>query len=111
MDPLGRGQTVEPMLLRCIFHHQQASLFEYDIDGLLRCSVFECKLSLRTKTQRSYGRIFHKVFFSVAMPSHALPPVVVKIEQAGVVLLTALFFRSEERRVGKECRSRWSPYH
>ena len=22
-----------------------------------------------------------------------------------------LNFRSEERRVGKECRSRWSPYH
>ena len=22
-----------------------------------------------------------------------------------------LFARSEERRVGKECRSRWSPYH
>ena len=21
------------------------------------------------------------------------------------------FYRSEERRVGKECRSRWSPYH
>ena len=26
---------------------------------------------------------------------------------AGVLALT----RSEERRVGKECRSRWSPYH
>src|SRR2546427_7449910 len=24
---------------------------------------------------------------------------------------TLLPFRSEERRVGKECRSRWSPYH
>src|ERR1039458_3324590 len=23
----------------------------------------------------------------------------------------ASFMRSEERRVGKECRSRWSPYH
>ena len=23
----------------------------------------------------------------------------------------SLGFRSEERRVGKECRSRWSPYH
>ena len=23
----------------------------------------------------------------------------------------ALNVRSEERRVGKECRSRWSPYH
>src|SRR6266511_6356332 len=26
-------------------------------------------------------------------------------------LLTARAGRSEERRVGKECRSRWSPYH
>ena len=27
------------------------------------------------------------------------------------LLHTPLFVRSEERRVGKECRSRWSPYH
>ena len=27
------------------------------------------------------------------------------------VLLGGLLYRSEERRVGKECRSRWSPYH
>ena len=27
------------------------------------------------------------------------------------VLLQAVMKRSEERRVGKECRSRWSPYH
>ena len=26
-------------------------------------------------------------------------------------LKTTSFDRSEERRVGKECRSRWSPYH
>jgi len=25
--------------------------------------------------------------------------------------LTGAGYRSEERRVGKECRSRWSPYH
>ena len=25
--------------------------------------------------------------------------------------LNISLFRSEERRVGKECRSRWSPYH
>ena len=29
----------------------------------------------------------------------------------GVVASTTWLFRSEERRVGKECRSRWSPYH
>ena len=28
-----------------------------------------------------------------------------------LVLLAADEERSEERRVGKECRSRWSPYH
>ena len=28
-----------------------------------------------------------------------------------VVIRTSLLLRSEERRVGKECRSRWSPYH
>src|SRR5256885_2774761 len=33
---------------------------------------------------------------------------------AGIVLVSigvAIVGRSEERRVGKECRSRWSPYH
>ena len=29
---------------------------------------------------------------------------------AGMTWVTGLI-RSEERRVGKECRSRWSPYH
>src|SRR3712207_82400 len=32
-------------------------------------------------------------------------------ERHGVKLGFMSFFRSEERRVGKECRSRWSPYH
>ena len=27
------------------------------------------------------------------------------------VVLMDIRMRSEERRVGKECRSRWSPYH
>ena len=27
------------------------------------------------------------------------------------LLMILMFIRSEERRVGKECRSRWSPYH
>ena len=31
--------------------------------------------------------------------------------QHGDLIGRNLFDRSEERRVGKECRSRWSPYH
>src|SRR3989441_5963996 len=29
----------------------------------------------------------------------------------GYAIALAMRHRSEERRVGKECRSRWSPYH
>ena len=29
----------------------------------------------------------------------------------GIDKVAHLCMRSEERRVGKECRSRWSPYH
>ena len=30
---------------------------------------------------------------------------------AGYINFSGNKLRSEERRVGKECRSRWSPYH
>ena len=30
---------------------------------------------------------------------------------SGALSISAIASRSEERRVGKECRSRWSPYH
>src|SRR2546430_4742247 len=39
----------------------------------------------------------------------------VKVEGTSMAPLLSdqerIFIRSEERRVGKECRSRWSPYH
>src|SRR5579883_1245115 len=44
---------------------------------------------------------FNKMYAKVGRPS--IPP-----EQ---LLRAQLLQRSEERRVGKECRSRWSPYH
>ena len=54
---------------------------------------------------------------------HMEKPVMELNEQYPVLLLTGprqvgkttmlehLIEKSEERRVGKECRSRWSPYH
>ena len=34
-----------------------------------------------------------------------------RLEQQQAAIRSRLAARSEERRVGKECRSRWSPYH
>src|SRR3712207_8214042 len=48
---------------------------------------------------------------------HTAPKVQYAIDRAAqtdgavVVDMSGVAFRSEERRVGKECRSRWSPYH
>ena len=38
-------------------------------------------------------------------------PVKVVLVATGVEIVPATVERSEERGVGKECRSRWSPYH
>ena len=35
----------------------------------------------------------------------------VSMHEEGVIERDGHLLRSEERRVGKECRSRWSPYH
>ena len=34
-----------------------------------------------------------------------------KIWKYTIRTILFILMRSEERRVGKECRSRWSPYH
>ena len=56
------------------------------------------------------GRVWRSVFrvgvlalliLAAARPQWGVSEV--EVEQKGI--------RSEERRVGKECRSRWSPYH
>ena len=41
----------------------------------------------------------------------SLPSVRQLADTIGINMHTVNKARSEERRVGKECRSRWSPYH
>ena len=48
------------------------------------------------------------------MPFYERGPVRIHYEEVGSgfpLMLIPGGGRSEERRVGKECRSRWSPYH
>ena len=36
---------------------------------------------------------------------------IIRVAYDGIEIAMKVGSRSEERRVGKECRSRWSPYH
>jgi len=45
----------------------------------------------------------YRCFVAVDLPD--------KVKEALAAMQEELKVRSEERRVGKECRSRWSPYH
>ena len=48
----------------------------------------------------------------LAPEDHAYGPVGGSLEvREAIARLINAQYRSEERRVGKECRSRWSPYH
>src|SRR2546429_8918715 len=51
---------------------------------------------------KNFRGFAHRVLPAAAFPAAGTPPL------AGECRLDK---RSEERRVGKECRSRWSPYH
>src|SRR3989475_12908026 len=57
---------------------------------------------------------YHKNVHTTLVLGHARGVVLLAAEQAGLTIAEyapATIKRSEERRVGKECRSRWSPYH
>ena len=80
--------------------------FEHDIYELIKAFYPEGDIhSLYEKDEEVYD-----IFFTVKKENDNF---VIKYEtkdQKGVASAEVIR-RSEERRVGKECRSRWSPYH
>ena len=59
------------------------------------------------KVKREDGQAM--VEFALILPVFLL--ILCGIIDFGWLFYNQLSLRSEERRVGKECRSRWSPYH
>ena len=72
------------------------------------------KLSLRTDGERHVvvTRRF-KASPEAVYRAHIEPKIMQKwlLGPPGWTMPVCIILRSEERRVGKECRSRWSPYH
>src|SRR2546425_6193929 len=79
-------------------------------DGFHLCFILQAAHQ-RLETLLARGRRFFAGRGSLTCGGHLQ-----QLAEAAFIVLkndVALdeIFRSEERRVGKECRSRWSPYH
>ena len=88
---------------------------EVDVDGLARTVNFEDFLDRDINAGFSGGEIKRSELLQLMAQHPSLilfdePESGVDLENMALIGKTALL-RSEERRVGKECRSRWSPYH
>src|SRR5256885_13623463 len=83
---------------------------------MIRISVARELTQLYVTTAVAKGVTRAKAIFRHALKNALIPVITVLALQFGSLLTGAIiteqiFSRSEERRVGKECRSRWSPYH
>ena len=68
-------------------------------------------IKLREGKERSLLRRHPWVFQGSVEKGKADSGETVRVEGSDGKFLAWGAYRSEERRVGKECRSRWSPYH
>src|SRR3712207_9401988 len=94
----------------------RSTLFPYTT--LFRSWLLDVYVSSSTSTNVVLSGILPKLgtygLIKIAIPllPAGVEPFLPVIAALGVVnILYGSFVRSEERRVGKECRSRWSPYH
>ena len=85
---------------------------------IVKARLITPKVLLRGKLEmlegRSIRRVVRRAKLLMAMLDNE-DTLIFHLKMTGRVWLAAarqpLVLRSEERRVGKECRSRWSPYH
>src|SRR5258708_28389804 len=96
---------VVPVLL--FFFQAEDGIRDDLVTGVQTCALpispSSCGLLLGRQRRRTAGGP-HDDGATGPRPGPALEP-------QCAVKSTGMSMRSEERRVGKECRSRWSPYH
>src|SRR3712207_7273612 len=94
---------------------RQVDLFFQAEDGIRDIGVTgvqTCALPIfPAVVQLWYGlmALFYMIRLSSNMNADVASYSLLDIKMA--IMTSCLLSRSEERRVGKECRSRWSPYH
>src|SRR5687768_17965790 len=94
-------------LFVCFFFQAEDGIRDVAVTGVQTCALpisgkdgcwVTSLINSNSRVENSESDVAFIVVESASLKSESVPP----IERSS---------RSEERRVGKECRSRWSPYH
>src|SRR5258707_2250492 len=102
-------------LVVCLFFFQaEDGIRDIGVTGVQTCALpiwrlwGRSLLSAQNALESGVARV--SIYGDPAIYDSAVFPWAAEVE-AGWKRIRAELDRSEERRVGKECRSRWSPYH
>ena len=86
-----------------LFYFSHFGVYQPKKPGSLRV-VFDSSLEFQ-------GVSLNKALIAGPDQMNSLVGVLMRFRKENVAVMCDVEQRSEERRVGKECRSRWSPYH
>src|SRR2546430_3555343 len=107
-----RGWSRRARACRFFFFQAEDGIRDLTVTGVQTCALPICSFCASAiLNHERHGEEARKLF---ADAQKLLDEIVGKklLQPRGVYgLFPANRVRSEERRVGKECRSRWSPYH
>src|SRR5256885_5153405 len=96
----------------CFFFQAEDGIRDYKVTGVQTCALPIFKS--RPQSMPAFAPIAFRIA-TKAMREHGLKPIPIPKSVFGIgrerKRKRPWPGRSEERRVGKECRSRWSPYH
>src|SRR5256885_7641045 len=111
-DECGMSELARCKLVPCLFFFQaEDGIRDYKVTGVQTCALPICGnwgnefARLAALSQLDTQQLWQ------LMPPYPGEAPATSTDLAALYRGLGVYRRSEERRVGKECRSRWSPYH
>src|SRR2546426_8375218 len=90
------------------FFQAEDGIRDYKVTGVQTCAL---PIFWRLRRARHQGREFGRMAYHVELQERVDGSVGAALPCPLPQVRASSRLRSEERRVGKECRSRWAPYH
>src|SRR3989442_8941156 len=107
-----RGLRLDLLLIFFFFFQAEDGIRDADVTGVQTCALPIFALNFIVQLRDTLEKLRRdEIERNRRHLKDLSPEQQAAIDQLTRSLVNKILHRSEERRVGKECRSRWSPYH